>query len=113
MIQAVRYWIPLIALLAGCTFNLGNVRPQAGRTADQQQLDTLTCKDQAHLTTESTGHQTAYFLLGATIVGAPAALVIDRKVQRKAFADCMTAKGYTVTSAGSSLASDASSPVQP
>jgi hypothetical protein len=36
--------------VTGCgSFNLGNVRPQAGKTAEQQQLDTLTCKDQANI----------------------------------------------------------------
>lgn len=83
--------------LAGCsTFNLGNVRPQPGRTADQQQLDTLTCKDQARLAAESGGQQTKEFLLGLTVIGYPAAVASDRAKQRDVFTSCMQAKGYTV-----------------
>lgn len=37
------------------TFNLGNVHPQASKTSEQQQLDTLTCKDQANLAANTTG----------------------------------------------------------
>jgi hypothetical protein len=79
------------------TFNLGNVRPQVGRTAEQQQLDTLTCKDQANLAVNSTGRQTGDFLLGMTIVGAPVAYEMDKAKQRQVFADCMHARGYVVT----------------
>ena len=49
-------WFAALACgMTACgTFNLGNVRPQAGKTAEQQQLDTLTCKDQASLAVNST-----------------------------------------------------------
>jgi hypothetical protein len=92
----------LIALLmcgiTACgTFNLGNVRPQAGKTAEQQQLDTLTCKDQANLAVNSAARQTGDFLLGMTIVGAPVAYEMDKSKQRQVFADCMQARGYVVT----------------
>jgi hypothetical protein len=86
--------------LCGCaTFNLGTVKPQAERTADQQQLDTLTCKDQARLAAEAPGEQTREFLLGLTLVGYPLAIMDDRIVQRQAFTTCMTEKGYAVTPA--------------
>jgi hypothetical protein len=62
--------LPLLTAACG-TYNLGNVRPQATKTADQQQLDTLTCKDQASLAAKSAGRQTADFFLGLTVVGAP------------------------------------------
>jgi hypothetical protein len=73
----------LIVLLAcgvtACgTFNLGNVRPQAGKTSEQQQLDTLTCKAQASLAVNSAGRETGDFLLGMTIVGAPVAYEMDK-----------------------------------
>jgi hypothetical protein len=97
----------LMCGISGCgTFNLGNVRPQAGRTAEQQQLDTLTCKDQASLAVNSAGRQTGDFLLGMTIVGAPVAYEMDKSKQRQVFADCMQARGYVVT-----LADGSSTPV--
>jgi len=84
--------------LSGCgTFNLGNVHPQAGKTADQQQSDTLYCKDQANLKVSSAGRQTEDFLLGFTIVGAPLAYEQDKATERETFANCMQAKGYVVT----------------
>jgi hypothetical protein len=95
----------VLALLFACgltacgTFNLGNVRPQVGKTAEQQQLDTLTCKDQANLAVNSTGRQTGDFLLGMTIVGAPVAYEMDKAKERQVFADCMNARGYVVTPA--------------
>jgi hypothetical protein len=89
--------------LAACgTYNLGNVRPQANKTADQQQLDMLTCKDQASLAVNSAGHQTADFFLGLTVVGAPVAYANDKARARAVFADCMQARGYVVTSPGQS-----------
>jgi hypothetical protein len=86
------------------TFNLGNVRPQVGKTSEQQQLDTLTCKDQANLAANSAGRQTGDFLLGLTIVGAPVAYEMDKAKERQVFADCMHVRGYVVTAAdGSSI----------
>jgi hypothetical protein len=97
-----------LALLLTCgvaacgTFNLGNVHPQANKTADQQQLDMLTCKDQASLAVNSAGHQTADFFLGLTVVGAPVAYANDKARARAVFADCMQARGYVVTLPGQS-----------
>jgi hypothetical protein len=89
----------LACSIAGCgTFTLGNVRPQTGKSPEQQQLDTLTCKDQANLAANSAGRQTGDFLLGLTIVGAPVAYEMDKAKQRQVFADCMKARGYVVTS---------------
>ena len=86
-------------LLTGCgTFNLGYVQSQAGRTAEQQQLDTLTCKDTARLAAESGDRQVGNFLLGMTIVGAPIAYELDRSKQREVFKECMQGKGYSITS---------------
>ncbi len=86
-----------VALLASCgTFPLGNVQPQSGRSADQQQSDTLYCKDQAQLAANSAGRQTGDFLLGLTIVGAPVAYELDKTKEREVFASCMQEKGYTV-----------------
>lgn len=83
--------------LTGCAFSLGRVQPQASRTPDQQQLDTLTCKDQARLTATQTGPQVTEFLLGATLIGAPLGIGMDRGIQRDEFQKCMAIKGYTVT----------------
>jgi hypothetical protein len=89
--------------LAACgTYNLGNVRPQPSKTADQQQLDMLTCKDQASLAVNSAGHQTADFFLGLTVVGAPVAYANDKARARAVFGDCMQARGYVVTLPGQS-----------
>ncbi len=85
-----------LALAACGTFPLGTVQPQTGKTADQQQLDTLSCKDQARLAVESAGRQTQDFLLGLTIVGAPVAYERDKSKEREVFTSCMQAKGYVV-----------------
>lgn len=88
----------LCVSLTGCgTFQLGYVQPQPGKTADQQQLDTLTCKDQAKLAANSAERQTAYFLMGATWILAPAAFEWEKSTQRDVFKDCMGKRGYTVT----------------
>lgn len=90
----------ITVLLSGCaTFQLGYVHAQPGRTADQQQLDTLTCKDEAHLAAEGGGQQTKEFLLGLTIVGTPLALASDKAKQRAVFTQCMQCKGYSVSPA--------------
>lgn len=89
----------IVVMLAGCatTFDLGKVHAQQGRTADQQQLDILTCKDQAHVAASGSGDYAKGFLLGLTVVGTPVALKMDRDKQRKMFGECMHAKGYDVT----------------
>jgi hypothetical protein len=90
--------------VAACgTFNLGNVSPQTNKTADQQQLDILTCKDKANLAINSAGHQTADFLLGLTIVGAPVAYENDKAKARAVYAECMQARGYAVTLDGKTV----------
>ena len=89
--------LALCVLCTACgTFPLGTVQPQAGKTPDQQQLDTLTCKDQAHLEASSGERQVGAFLLGMTIVGTPVAYAMDRQTQRDVFVACMTKRGYTV-----------------
>jgi hypothetical protein len=103
--------LPLLllpALIAACgTFNLGNVSPQANKTADQQQLDILTCKDKANLAINSAGHQTADFFLGLTVVGAPVAYANDKSKAREVYAECMQARGYVVTLPGKTPTSTA------
>jgi hypothetical protein len=89
-----------LAALAGCgTFQLGTSVPPAGKTADQQQLDTLTCKDQASMAVNSGANQAGDFLLGMTIIGVPIAYQSDKQKQRDVFAACMRQKGYQVTPA--------------
>ena len=106
--------------VAACgTYTLGNVHPQSGKTTDQQQLDTLTCKDQANLAANTAGRQTGDFLLGLTIVGAPVAFEREKAKEREVFADCMTARGYVVTPADGAAstpkaaAGTGAEPVQP
>ncbi len=90
---------PLLLVTCG-TYALGKIRPQEGKTPDQQQLDILTCKDQAGTTANSAGRQTADFFLGLTIVGAPIAIQREKNKEREVFAECMRARGYVVTPAG-------------
>lgn len=84
--------------LAGCgTFSLASeIVPPKGKTADQQQLDVLACKDQATLAANAGDKQAAEFLLGFTIIGYPAGVQMDRDTQRETFKQCMEARGYTV-----------------
>ena len=86
-----------VSLTACGTFQLGYVQPQPGKTADQQQLDTLSCKDQAKLAANSADRQAAYFLMGATWILAPAAFEWEKTTQREVFKECMEKRGYTVT----------------
>lgn len=87
-------------VLGACgTFTLAHYQAPAGRTADQQQLDQLTCKDKAHDAALTAGQQTKEFLLGLTIIGTPFAFESDKAKQRKVFAQCMREKGYAVTPA--------------
>lgn len=91
----------VVVVLAGCatTFDLGKVHAQPGRNADQQQVDILTCKDQASLAAQGAGQQAKEFLLGFTIVGYPAAIKSDRDKQRFVFTKCMESRGYAVSPA--------------
>jgi hypothetical protein len=92
-----------LPLMTACgTYTLGIVHPQSQKTAQQQQLDTLTCKDQANLVANSAGRQTADFFLGMTIIGAPVAFEREKAKEREVFSECMTAKGYNVTPADGS-----------
>jgi hypothetical protein len=96
-------WVSVVVIsvgLASCgTFQLGNVKPQAGKTADQEKLDILVCKDQAHNAAASAGQQTKEFLLGLTLIGTPVAYESDKAKQRAVFKSCMEAKGYVVEAA--------------
>lgn len=87
-------------LLSACgTYQLGHVSPQAGKTRDQQQLDMLTCKDEARLATNSVGQQTGRFIAGMTLVGIPLAYQAEKAQGRETFTTCMRGKGYTVADA--------------
>jgi hypothetical protein len=105
--------VSLLSLtLAACgTFPLGTVKPQTGKTADQQQSDTLYCKDQAHLAASTAGQQAEAFLLGLTIIGTPIAYEHDKSTQRETFAKCMQAKGYVVQPPSDQAASSQSATI--
>jgi hypothetical protein len=82
-------------VLASCgTLPLGRVQPQSGRSKEQQQSDTLYCKDQAQLALDSAGRQIGDILLGN--VGAPVAYELDKTKEVEVFGSCMQEKGYTV-----------------
>lgn len=98
-----------ITSLTSCgTFVLGTAVPQTSKTANQQQLDNLDCKDKARLAASTTDRQVGAFLLGMTIIGAPVAFEIEKSKQREVFKSCMEGKGYKVIPA--SDASTANSP---
>ncbi len=85
-------------LIAGCgTFQLasGSI-PPPGKTKEQQQLDTLSCKDRAKLEANTADRQVGAFALGLTIVGAPLAYELEKSKQREVFKTCMEERGYRV-----------------
>jgi hypothetical protein len=86
-------------MLGGCAFSLGNVQPQAGKSADDMQLAMLVCEHQASIAANGGGAITTEGVLGATIIGLPAAISLDRSIQRQMFSSCMNAKGYEVREA--------------
>ena len=89
--------VVLCLTLASCTFPLGYIQPRADKTPEQKELDTLSCKDKAHLAASGTGQQVGAFFLGMTIVGLPVAYALDRSTQQRVFQECMANRGYTVT----------------
>jgi hypothetical protein len=89
--------LAICLLCAACgNFQLGTVQSPPGRTADQRQLDILSCKDQAQLAIGTAGHQVGDFLLGMTIIGTPIAYESDKQTERDVFASCMRERGYNV-----------------
>lgn len=104
-----------VSSLSSCgTFVLGTAVPQTAKTANQQQLDNLECKDKARLAASTTERQVGAFLLGMTIIGAPAAFEIEKSKQREVFKSCMEGKGYKVipaSDASTTNAPDSSAPV--
>lgn len=91
--------------LSSCgTFPLAQVTgTPIGTTAAQRETDVLYCKDQANLRVNSASNETGNFLLGLTIVGTPIAFEKDKTMERNAFANCMTARGYQVTMPNGSI----------
>jgi hypothetical protein len=89
-----------IALLVGCV-TLPVAQPQSGGSADQQRLDTLSCKESARLGSGTPARIVGSALLGLTIIGAPLAIALDSAKQQELFTDCMHAKGYTLSPPGS------------
>lgn len=86
--------------IAGCgNFQLASDIRQPGKSAEQMNLDILLCKDQSNLATNTVGWQVGQFVAGATLVGIPVALDMEKQKKREVFAQCMTAKGYALTPA--------------
>lgn len=89
-------FLPLL-LLTGCgSFVLGHVSRPIHMTAEQQQVDSLICKDRAKNEANTDARVAGSFLAGLTIVGAPVAIAAEREKQREVFTKCMTDKGYLV-----------------
>ena len=87
----------IVSILYGCgTFSLGTAIPQVPKTSNEQQLDSLECKDKARLAASTAERQVGAFLLGMTIIGAPAAFELDKSKQREVYKECMEGKRYTV-----------------
>ena len=83
-------------ILAGCgTFQLASNIRQDGKSPEQINLDILLCKDQANLATNTAGWQAGQFVAGATLVGIPIALQMEKDKKREVFSQCMTARGYS------------------
>lgn len=87
-------------LCAGCgTFHLDNGRtPPPGRTADQQTLDVLVCKDEARIWSEraeaqARGFATGFFL---PVIGIAVDASNIKNDQRAMYKTCMGGKGYTI-----------------
>lgn len=104
-----------VALAACGTFQLASsVIPLSPKSKEQQQLDNLSCKDQAKLEANTAGRQAGAFALGMTIVGVPVAFEMEKSKQREVYKSCMEARGYRVlppTDAPSS-ATPATAPAQ-
>jgi len=85
--------VALLYLMAGCALlcavsscanvDLGKVQPPPGTSVNQQQSDTLQCKDRARLAAHSGERETQDF-------------VESQQAERAEFAACMHAKGYSV-----------------
>ena len=87
----------VLVFVSGCgTFSLGTAIPQTTKTPTEQQLDTLDCKDKARLAASAADVQIGAFLLGLTIIGAPAGFELEKSKQRETYKSCMEGKGYRV-----------------
>jgi len=84
--------------LTACgTFQLASgVIPLSAKSQQQQELDNLSCKDQAKLEANTAGRQAGAFALGFTIIGAPLAFELEKTKQREVYKICMEGKGYSV-----------------
>src|SRR5262252_457297 len=81
--------------LGGCTFTYGTVYSPPGKTAEQRSLAILVGKDEA-AQANAGGPAAAEYLLGATIVGAPAGVQMEIDTKRAVFIECMRKRGYEV-----------------
>jgi hypothetical protein len=99
-------YLALALLAVGCApFHLatsGKAPPSA--TADSKRLDILECKDTAQQAMDSPIQQARSFATGFLLPGVGIAVdyAARKDLYRHAFADCMTARGWT----GITLATD-------
>lgn len=94
--RALSILLPLV-LLAGCTtFTLGYVQPQDGKSADEQAMSTIICKDRAYAEAHTLARDASNFALQVTLIGTPIAAAQDRARQRESFIACMKERGYVV-----------------
>ena len=105
-----------VVFVAGCgTFQLASaVYPPSGKSQEQQQLDNLSCKDNAKNEANTAGRQAGAFALGLTIVGAPVDYELEKSKQREVYKGCMEARGYRVVNPtdGTAVATSTLAPVQ-
>lgn len=84
--------------LAGCAtqFTLGTSYPTQGQTKAQQIADIESCKIVAFDSANTPAEFAKTYLRSLTLIGAPGALQNEKDIQRRAFIECMTARGYAV-----------------
>jgi hypothetical protein len=81
--------------VSGCTFPLGWADAQQGQTQEKTKADVAECREFAQNKVD--GAWAGQFLLGATIVGAPAGYEWEKNHKRDLYADCLSQRGYKVT----------------
>lgn len=85
--------------LAGCgSFPLGVSYPLKSQTQAETDASITFCKSEADAAAHTTEQNIGRIAAKATLIGAPFAIAHERTVQREAFAQCMTQRGYRVES---------------
>ena len=91
--------LALLMACTACTFPLATAVTSATHTQRQALADNADCKATAATQSQQPADQARGFLLGLTVAGIAADQRIQRDDQRRIYAACMIARGYTVTPA--------------